>query len=82
MACTDVAKVKAKATAINLIILSSYVTFKDLACAITAFRKSLSSDKKNREGQNIVDARTSDQFAIDRTPKALFARVPGGNTGT
>ena len=36
-------------------------------------------DEKNREGQNTVDEkRDSDQFALDRTPKALFARVPGG----
>jgi hypothetical protein len=38
MACTDVAKVKAKATAINLIIFSSNKCEPSrLACAITAF---------------------------------------------
>ena len=36
MACTDVAKVKAKAIVINLIILSSNVDFQDFRAAITA----------------------------------------------
>jgi hypothetical protein len=64
MACTDVAKVKAKATAINLIILSSNVNLQDLPA----------------RGQNIVMPKkaASDQFGTDRTPEALFARVPGG----
>ena len=37
MACTDVAKVKAKATAINLIILSSNMNLQDFRAAITVF---------------------------------------------
>ena len=40
MACTDVAKVEAKATAINLIILSSNMTLQDFRAAITAFGRS------------------------------------------
>src|SRR4029077_18592246 len=82
MACTDVAKVKAKATAINLIILSSNnVNLQDLPAQSRLFkRKSLSRDEKSREGQNIVTPKkmASAQFGTDRTPKALFARVPGG----
>jgi hypothetical protein len=36
MACTDVARVKAKATVINLIIFSSNVNLQDFRAAITA----------------------------------------------
>jgi hypothetical protein len=37
--------------------------------------------KINREKANKVppEKKASAQFGIDRTPEALFARVPGGN---
>src|SRR6478672_2114630 len=44
----------------------------------------MSLAEKNREGANIVTPKkmASAQFGTDRTPEALFARVPGGKTGT
>jgi hypothetical protein len=39
MACTDVANVKAKATAINLIILFSYVNRQDLPVQTWLFKR-------------------------------------------
>ena len=80
MACTDVANVKAKATAINLIILSSNVNLQDLPPQTRLFKRtSLSREEKSREGQNIVTPKKGRaQFGTDRRPKALFARVPGG----
>ena len=37
----------------------------------------------NREGEHgDTKKRASAQFGTDRTPEALFARVPGGKTGT
>ena len=68
MACTDVAKVKAKATAINLIILSSNVNLQDLPA----------------RGQNIVMPkkwRPLNLGLIGRQKR--FSRVcREGNTGT
>jgi hypothetical protein len=86
MACTDVAKVKAKATAINLIILSSNnVNLQDLPAQSLLFkRKSLSRDEKSREGQNIVTPkkwRPLNLGLIGRQKR--FLRVcREGNTGT
>ena len=86
MACTDVAKVKAKATAINLIILSSNnVNLQDLPAQSRLFkRKSLSRDEKSREGQNIVTPkkwRPLNLGLIGRQKR--FLRVcREGNTGT
>jgi hypothetical protein len=66
MACADVATTKTKATAINLIILSSNnVNLQDLTAQSRLFKsKSLSRAEKNREGQNIVTPtkRRSNQF--------------------
>jgi hypothetical protein len=41
----------------------------------------MSLAERNREGANMVTPKkkASAQFGTDRTPEALFARVPGGN---
>ena len=86
MACTDVAKVKAKATAINLIILSSNnVNLQDLPPQTRLFKRtSLSREEKSREGQNIVtpkQGRPLNLGVIGRQKR--FSRVcREGNTGT
>jgi hypothetical protein len=86
MACADVAKVKAKATAINLIILSSNnVNLQDLPAQSRLFkRRSLSREEKSREGQNIVTPKKGRplNLGLIGRQKRFFARVPGGKTGT
>ena len=85
MACTDVAKVKVKATAINLIILFSYVNRQDLPVQSRLFkRKSLSRDEKSREGQNIVTPKKGRplNLGLIGRQKRFSRTCREGNTGT
>jgi hypothetical protein len=86
MACTDVANVKAKATAINLIILSSNnVNLQDLPPQTRLFKRtSLSREEKSREGQNIVTPKKGRPLNLGLIGgQKRFSRVcREGNTGT
>jgi hypothetical protein len=85
MACADVAKVKAKATAISLIILFSYVNRQDLPVQTWLFKRNpCCVMKKNREGRNIVTPKKGRplNWGLIGRQKRFSRACREGNTGT